>query len=157
MANYNLSSFSFLWTETKQKKEPGQYTRRVSTVVSSRYLYEIPLASGCFPDEILKFPGGGNSKDTKSQAWSPSLFQAFSYSMQRRDSTQSTLLFECYYTLAAWRFKPFLSVGWRVHSYLSAVYSPENIGDSALRKKVKKRKRFAECATPCNKPSFSPR
>ena len=27
-----------------------------------------------------------------------------------------------YYTLAVWRFKPFLSVSWRIHSYLMAVY-----------------------------------
>ena len=71
-----------------------------------------------------------------------------------------------YYTLVVWQFKPFLSVDWRVHSYLSGSLrsrnywhfpgleekSPKN--ESGLQSRKNKLWRFVECATVYNRSSL---
>ena len=59
-----------------------------------------------------------------------------------------------YYTLAVRRFKPFLSGGLLVHSYLSGAYTVQNVlavvvlrkkNESSLRSRKTKPWQFAEC------------
>ena len=45
-----------------------------------------------------------------------------------------------HYTLTVWRFKPFLIVGWRVHSYLSGSIRSRIIGRFGLEKISQKTK-----------------
>ena len=98
----------------------------------------------------------------KSQRWS------FSYSLEEKllKTTNVALRQRVYYTLAVWRFKPFLSVGWQVHSYLSGGLRSRNYrrfrsrgkrskNESSLQSRKNKLWRFAECATPFRRPSSS--